>query len=56
MIRAILKFIVFLRCMNTEENNNKIVYENPTPSCACKVSLDYLVENIFCTFASKLFY
>ena len=42
MIRAILKFIVFLRCMNTEENNNKIVYENPTPSCACKVSLDYL--------------
>ena len=25
-----------------KEDNNKIVYENPTPSCACKVSLDYL--------------
>ena len=28
--------------MNKEGNNNKIVYENLAPCCACKVSLDYL--------------
>lgn len=41
--------------MNIDEKQSAIIYENPNPSCACKVSLDYLGDRWILVIVRDLF-